>query len=344
MGDKHKSVQGFVSCIPSLSRERGLMAMARNSVFGSAAMRLSTLIGRLALSAVAGMIGLACLWPLISVAQSMVEPDEIGRKRLAHQRSVPVAAQSAKFSQAQGGGIPIDESKTESPAQVVRSGGEVFLEKSSHSGSLGPVIVGRVLYRGPVAAQPKLEVNRDQDVCGMTMLTSTLSVDAATHGVQNAVVHVEPSPHEAPIGGLPPNPVVIRNTQCRFLPHVAAAQVGSEAIISNEDPVMHNVNITVDARTVLNVALVAGGRQIKKPLKMSGLHLLKCNVHKFMQSYRLLFDDPYFDLTAEDGQFTISGVSPGLRTITVWHETLGVMQKDVQVPVRGTVVVDLEYK
>jgi hypothetical protein len=28
----------------------------------------------------------------------------------------------------------------------------------------------------------------------------------------------------------------------------------------------------------------------------------------------------------------------------VWHETLGVMVKEVQVPARGTVVVDLEYK
>jgi hypothetical protein len=63
-----------------------------------------------------------------------------------------------------------------------------------------------------------------------------------------------------------------------------------------------------------------------------------------MQAYRLVFDDPYFSETTESGQFSIVGVSPGSRRISVWHETLGMMEKDVQVPVRGTVVVDLEYQ
>ena len=72
--------------------------------------------------------------------------------------------------------------------------------------------------------------------------------------------------------------------------------------------------------------------------------MVKCNVHKFMHAYRVVFDDPYFDQTREAGQFSITGVSPGSHTISVWHETLGVLQKEVQVPARGTVVVDLEYK
>jgi hypothetical protein len=63
-----------------------------------------------------------------------------------------------------------------------------------------------------------------------------------------------------------------------------------------------------------------------------------------MQAYRLVFDDPYFDQTTETGQFSIAGVSPGSHRISVWHETLGMLEKDVQVPVRGTVVVDMEYK
>jgi phage terminase small subunit len=95
--------------------------------------------------------------------------------------------------------------------------------------------------------------------------------------------------------------------------------------------------------TVLNVAMVAGGPTIKKSVKRSGLYLLKCNVHKFMQAYRLVFDDSHFDQTTETGQFSITGASPGLHRITVWHETLGLLEKEVLVPVRGTVVVDLEY-
>jgi hypothetical protein len=62
-----------------------------------------------------------------------------------------------------------------------------------------------------------------------------------------------------------------------------------------------------------------------------------------MQAHRMLFDDPYFDQTTEAGQYAITGVSPGLHRITVWHETLGLQEKEVLVPARGTVVVDLEY-
>jgi len=65
---------------------------------------------------------------------------------------------------------------------------------------------------------------------------------------------------------------------------------------------------------------------------------------RFMQTYRLVFDDPYFGQTTEAGQYAITGVSSVLHRITVWHETLGLLEKEVLVPARGTAVVDLEYK
>jgi plastocyanin len=176
------------------------------------------------------------------------------------------------------------------------------------------------------------------------MSMATLSVDAATHGLQNAVVHVELGVGEVSARIIEAAPVIVRNKECRFHPHVAAAQMGAEVHIFNDDPVMHNTNIIVSNSTALNVAMVVGGNPIKKRLKKPGLHLVKCNVHKFMQAYRMVFDDPYFDQTTETGQFSIVGVSPGLHRITVWHETLGVMEKELQVPARGTVVLDLEYK
>jgi hypothetical protein len=102
--------------------------------------------------------------------------------------------------------------------------------------------------------------------------------------------------------------------------------------------------MALNNRTVLNVALVAGGTPIRKPLKKEGLHIIKCNVHKFMQAYRYVFSDPFFNQTNETGQFRITGLPPGLHAVSVWHETLGVLHKEVEVPARGTVTVDFEYK
>ncbi len=206
----------------------------------------------------------------------------------------------------------------------------------------GPVVVGRVMYRGPVPAPIEVPVDRDIEVCGHVMTLTTLSVDAATRGVRDAIVHVGLG--AAMADNVPTKVAVLQNEHCAFSPRVAAVRAGAETEIRNSDPLMHNTNIVLNNHTVLNVALVPGGVPIRKPLKKEGLHLIKCNVHKFMQAYRYVFSDPFFDQTNETGQFRIQGLLPGLHTISVWHETLGALQQEIQVPVRGTVSVDFEFK
>lgn len=206
----------------------------------------------------------------------------------------------------------------------------------------GPLVVGRVTYHGPVPAPLQIQVDRDNEVCGQTKTVTQLAVDAVSHGVRDAIVHVGVG--QEMVDNSPVKVSVIQNDHCAFFPRVAAVLAGSESEIRNNDPVMHNTNMALNNRTVLNVALVAGGTPIRKPLKKEGLHIIKCNVHKFMQAFRYVFSDPYFDQTNDVGQFHIQGLPPGLHAISVWHETLGVLHKEVEVPTRGTVTVDFEYK
>ena len=206
----------------------------------------------------------------------------------------------------------------------------------------GPVVVGRVMYRGPVPAPIEVQVDRDNEICGHVMTVTTLSVDAATRGVRDAIVHVGLG--AAMTDNVPAKISVLQNEHCAFYPRVAAVLAGAETEIRNSDPLMHNTHISLNNRTMLNVALVAGGAHVRKRLKMEGLHLVKCNVHKFMQAYRYVFSDPFFDQTNETGQFRIGGLPPGLHAVSVWHETLGVLHKEIQVPVHGTVTIDFEFK
>jgi len=206
----------------------------------------------------------------------------------------------------------------------------------------GPVVLGRVLYRGPVPQPVQVEVTRDSELCGQIMTVTTLAVDPITHGVRDAIVHAGGGTE--PVSVSPNQGSLVQNRRCVFFPRVAALRTGTQAEITNEDPVMHNTNITLESRTVLNVALVAGGNPIRKPLKKEGLHLVTCNVHKFMQAYRYVFNHPFFDQTSETGQFRILRLSPGPHTISVWHETLGVLHKEIRVPAGGIVTVDFEFK
>lgn len=206
----------------------------------------------------------------------------------------------------------------------------------------GPVLVGRVSYRGSVPIPSEIPVDRDGEVCGQVVTVPTLSVDTATHGVREAIVHIDSEQGMKANGSGQVS--IVQNRRCVFSPRVAALQVGAETEIRNDDPVMHNTNISLRNSTVVNVALVPGGNPIKKPLKKLGLHVIRCNVHKFMQAYRYVFNDSLFDQTNDVGQFRIQGLSPGRHTVSVWHETLGELHKEIHVPTSGTLSVDFEFK
>ncbi len=214
--------------------------------------------------------------------------------------------------------------------------------RNEAASSAGPVVVGRVSYRGPVPTPIEVPVDRDSEVCGQMVTVATVSVDAATHGVRDAIVHIDSGQGMADNGLRQVS--VVQNRRCMFYPRVAALRVGAEAEIRNDDPVMHNTNMSLHNGTVLNVALVPGGGPVKKTLKRQGAHVVKCNVHKFMQAYRHVFSDPFFDQTNDSGQFRIQGLSPGPHTVSVWHETLGELYKEIHVPSGGTLTVDFEFK
>ena len=113
--------------------------------------------------------------------------------------------------------------------------------------------------------------------------------------------------------------------------------------IGNDDPVLHNTHIRSGGKTVLNVAMVPHGPNIQKQVKQPGLLNVKCDAHKFMQGFVMAFTHPFFSISDESGRFRIEGIPQGLHRITVWHETLGTLQKEVNVPAQGEISVHFNY-
>jgi hypothetical protein len=210
-----------------------------------------------------------------------------------------------------------------------------------------PTVVGRVLFRGKVPPPAQIPITQDANFCGQFATLQSISADPATGGLRDAIVHVNVGASDLTAdaynnGRMEVLP--IRNSNCLFTPRVGVERTESSAEIVNDDPLLHNLNMTIGNRTVINVALVSGGRPIRKQFKKAGLHVVKCNVHDFMYGYRHVFDDPFFAKTTDEGEFRISNLPPGTHKITAWHETLGVLEKDVQVPVQGTAHIDFEFK
>ena len=149
-------------------------------MIGCIEMFVPTLVRLLSVGVSVAMIGLACWSPLLAAPQPGAELDGTGGKAPVSQQLHGLApGPPAKFRRPREVVPSVVEPQAEFPGLAVsQPGSDAPPTRSAFSESTGPVIVGRVLYRGPVPAPIQIEVNRDPDVCGRTMSMTTLSVDA----------------------------------------------------------------------------------------------------------------------------------------------------------------------
>jgi plastocyanin len=174
-----------------------------------------------------------------------------------------------------------------------------------------------VSFAGPLPPEEFLMVTKDIPVCGSRLPAGRLVV-GPEGGLTNTVVFLEAWPGESPP---PPTvPLTVDNRGCRFVPRVAAAQVGTTLAVRNSDPVLHNLRALLDDRPVLNVVLTIRGQVTERRLRRPGIQRLRCDVHAHMEGYLLVFDHPGFAVTDASGAFRISGVPPGRHTVKAWHE------------------------
>lgn len=180
---------------------------------------------------------------------------------------------------------------------------------------------------------PPLEANKNQDYCGDQLPSEAVVANPAGF-LRYAVVYVEGAEYE---GEAQPSPLVIRNEKCAFTPHVQTGLVRSSLEVTSEDPILHNTHLFLmlssRSRSLLNLALPRAGVRLdaSRATRRPGVIKLKCDAHKWMSGYLLLFDHPYYAVTDAEGNFTISDVPVGTYTIKTWHETFGELTQQVVV-------------
>ena len=199
----------------------------------------------------------------------------------------------------------------------------------------GGTISGFVKLQGKVPKPAPLQISKFKEVC-RDVPDESLIV-GPSQGVRYAVVTLE---------GVTKGRAIERetvheldNVNCRFAPHVLAASVGQFLLLKNSDPILHTVHAYFKEQPQFNVGLYPG-RATRKPLVAPGVSQIICEVHPWMSAYLVVADHPYFAVTDLYGEYEIRDVPPGSYRLKVWHEKLGVQEKQVEVKSRAAVKAD----
>lgn len=222
------------------------------------------------------------------------------------------------------------EGATRADARVIDSAsGTVRLGIARDTGyapvaSVAPTgsIAGHVSLREavPDSAVPVL---RDPKVCGDTVTVSEPGAPGSSLG--NVLVWVDGVRSGMPL------PEVRRQTltieHCRLEPRILAVVVHSTINVFSRDQATHEIRFYRDGASdpVETVRTVDEGQVVpsEKIAAQAGLVKVRCSLHSFVRGYVAVFDNPYFAVTDENGEFKIDGLSPGTYTVKIWHERLG---------------------
>ncbi len=183
-------------------------------------------------------------------------------------------------------------------------------------------IKGKLVWGGaevPKAAE--IQKNKDIAYCkDFDLVKNGMPVDPSTKGVGSAFAYVlkpkgkNPAAEKALLEKSPE--VVIDNKNCEFVPYSTAAFKDQTVVFASDDPVVHNSHVTGFSQGK-NVVLAPKGKDKGKLQVESRPINLSCDIHPWMEGKIMVFDHPFFAVTAPDGSFEITGVPEGEQMLVV---------------------------
>jgi plastocyanin len=152
------------------------------------------------------------------------------------------------------------------------------------------------------------------------------------------VVYIDQTFPEKTTPPVAPLHVVVQK-DAAFSPHVLPILVGTTVDWPNHDEIFHNAFSISEAKQFDLGLYKDKVKQVTfdKPGRID----VFCSIHSTMHCIILVLENPYFATTDANGRFTIPNVPAGTYKLKAWHERLPATTKEVIVPEKGEVNIDL---
>jgi hypothetical protein len=118
--------------------------------------------------------------------------------------------------------------------------------------------------------------------------------------------------------------------------------------VINKDPIIHNSQVFQSERgnIVLNFPIPVSTEPRGGMIELqSGKRIAQmiCGMHEFMQSWMYTVDNPYYDKTRKNGEFTIDNIPPGTYRVVAWHPHLAPIEREVTIEPNGAATLTFEF-
>lgn len=209
----------------------------------------------------------------------------------------------------------------------------------------GPgTIVGAVTFAGTPPKPRPLPMDSDPQCVAEPGATSEVLVVGPDNGLKNVFVYVKEGLGTRRYAA-PSTAALLDQKGCRYVPHVFGVQVGQTVLLSNSDPLIHNVHAMPKINREFNFGQPAKTPPVSRVFNQAEIGLpFKCDVHGWMNAYVNVVPHPFFAVTKDDGSFEIKGLPAGSYTLELWHERLGTQTLEVSVDGGAPAKVSASFK
>lgn len=202
-------------------------------------------------------------------------------------------------------------------------------------------ISGTISFHGAPPKTASIDMTQDPGCPSQPQPSQTLVVNDGHLG--NVFVYIKDG---LPRGrfAIPPEPAVLDQKGCRYVPHVLGLMAGQQLKILNTDTADHNVHDLPRNNPEWNESQKPTDPAVVKTFPHPEIMIpIQCNQHPWMKAYLNVMSNPYFAVSAADGAFRIDNLPPGEYTLAAVHEKLGERTMKVRVGAKEAAKADFSF-